>query len=109
MLFNSDFANNTILSCFFFFFLIINICFLIPAVIAQIFNPIAELVIPIGIPNKEPKAEIKIEIHLLTAEAKIRKCSISFVQTVVLTEISVVQTYLCFLLIHLFWFISLIK
>ena len=56
MLFNLDFANNTILSCFFFFFLIIDLYFLIPAAIAQIFNPIAELVIPIGIPSKETKA-----------------------------------------------------
>ena len=48
MLFNLDFANNTLLSCFFFFFLIIDLYFLIPAFIAQIFNPIAELVIPIG-------------------------------------------------------------
>ena len=59
---------------FFSFFLIINLYFLYPAVIAQIFNPIAELVIPIGIPNKETKAEI--EIHPVTAEAKIRKCPI---------------------------------
>ena len=73
MLFNLDFAINTIL-CFFFFFLIIDLYFLIPAVIAQIFNPIAELVIPIGIPNKEAKAEI--EIHLVIAEAKIRECSL---------------------------------
>ena len=49
MLFNLDFANNTILSLFFFFFLIIDLYFLIPAVIAQIFNPVAELVIPMGI------------------------------------------------------------
>ena len=75
MLFNLDFASKTILPCFFFsFFLIINLYFLYPAVIAQIFNPIAELVIPLGIPNKETKAEI--EIHPVTAEAKIRKCSI---------------------------------
>ena len=33
---------------------------LIAAVITQIFNPIAELVIPIGIPAKEEKAEIII-------------------------------------------------
>ena len=57
MLFNLDFANNTILSCFFFFFLIIDLYFLIPAVIAQIFNPIAELVIPIVIPAKEAKTD----------------------------------------------------
>ena len=72
MLFNLDFANNTIL--LYFFFLIINLYFLIPAVIAQIFNPIAELVIPIGIPTKEAKAEI--EIHPVIVEVKIRKCSI---------------------------------
>ena len=50
------------------FFLIINFYFLIPAAIAQIFNPIAELVIPIGIPSKEAKAEI--EIHSVTTKAK---------------------------------------
>ena len=53
ILFNLDFANNTILSCLFFFFLIIDLYFLIHAVIAHIFNPIAELVLPIGIPPKE--------------------------------------------------------
>ena len=53
-LFNLDFI--TILSCFFFFFLIIDLYFLIPVVIAQIFNPITELVIPIGIPTKEKKS-----------------------------------------------------
>ena len=41
------------------FFLIIDLYFLIPAVIAQIFNPIAEIVIPIGIATKEAKAEMK--------------------------------------------------
>ena len=61
MLFDLDFAYKTILSSFFFFFLNIELCFLIPAVIAQIFNPIAELVIHIGIPNKE--AKVKIETH----------------------------------------------
>ena len=43
---------------------------LIAAVIAQIFNHITELIIPIEIPTKEAKAEI--EIHLVTTEAKIR-------------------------------------
>ena len=55
----SNFANNTILSCFFFFFLIIDLYFLIPAVITQILNPVAELVMPIGILTKEAKAEIE--------------------------------------------------
>ena len=64
MLFNLDLAKNTILS--FFFFLIFDLYLLIPAAIAQIFNPIAELVIPIGTPSKEAKAEN--EIHTVTAE-----------------------------------------
>ena len=55
MLFNLDFENNTILSWFFFIFIIIGLYFLVPAVIAQIFNPIAELLIPIGMPIKEEK------------------------------------------------------
>ena len=76
---NLDFANDTMSSCFFFFsffffFLITYIYFLVPAVIAQIFTSIAELIIPIEILSKEAKPEI--EIHLIIAEAKIRKCSI---------------------------------
>ena len=74
MLFHLDFANNTILSCFFFFFLIIDLYFLIRAAIAQIFNPVAELVIPVGISSKEAKA--KSGIHPVIVEAKIRKCSV---------------------------------
>ena len=74
MLFNLDFANNTILSCFFFFFLIIDLYFLIPEVIAQIFNQIAELLILLGILTKEQKVEM--EAHLVIVEAKIKKCSI---------------------------------
>ena len=59
MLFNLDFGSRTILSCLFFFSLIIDLYLLIPEVISQIFNPIAELVIPIRIPTKEAKAEIQ--------------------------------------------------
>ena len=44
---------------------------MIPSVIAQIFNPIAKLLIPIGIPSKEAKAEI--EIHFVIVEAKNKK------------------------------------
>ena len=62
MLFNLDFTNNNSSYC-------TN-----PAVIAQIFNPIAKLVIPIGIPTKEEKSGI--EVHPVIVEAKIRKCSI---------------------------------
>ena len=57
MLFNLDFAYNTIIvilpSCLNHWLL-----FLIPAVVSQIFNPIAELLIPVGIPIKEAKIEI---------------------------------------------------
>ena len=74
MLFNSDFAKNTILSYFFLFLLIIDLYFLVPAIIAQIFNHIAGLVISIRIPIKEAKSEM--EIYPVTAEAKIRKCSL---------------------------------
>ena len=42
------------------FFLIIDLYFLIQAFITQIFNTITELAIPIGIPAKEAKAEMKI-------------------------------------------------
>ena len=54
IVFKLDFPKNNFLSCFFFVFL--NYCefyFLIPAVIANIFNPITELVIPIETPIKE--------------------------------------------------------
>ena len=74
MAFNLDFANNTILSCFFFFFLIIDLHFLIPAAIAQIFSPIAKLVIAIGILSKEAKAESKIDPVIV--EAKISQYSV---------------------------------
>ena len=50
----------------------IDIYILIPAVIAKIFNPVAELVIRIGIPSQEAKVEL--EIHPVIVEAKIRKC-----------------------------------
>ena len=74
MLFKLAFANNTIFSCFSFFFLIIDLYFIIPKVIAQIFNPSAELAIPIGIPAKEAREERAI--HRKIAEIKIRKWSI---------------------------------
>ena len=70
VLYNLVFANNTILSFFFFFFLNIGLYFLIPGVIVQILNFIAEVIVPIGIPSKEAIEEI--EIHSVTAETKIR-------------------------------------
>ena len=41
---------------------------------ALIFNPNADLIMPIEIPTKESKAEI--ETYPVTADAKISKCSI---------------------------------
>ena len=73
MLVNLDFARDTILSCFLVFLLIIDLHFFISIAIAQIFHPIVELAIPIGILSKETKAEI--EIHPVIVEAKIRKWS----------------------------------
>ena len=56
-------------------FLIIDLLFLIPAVITQqIFTPTAELVIPTGILTKEAKAEM--ETHPVTVETKAIICSL---------------------------------
>ena len=52
-------------------FLIIDLYFLIPAVITQIFNPIKELAIPIGISTKEAKSEV--ETHPVIVEIAISK------------------------------------
>ena len=71
VLFNLDFANNTVFSYFFLFFLIIDSYFLIPAVIAKLSNPTAELIIHIGISIKEEK--IELETHLVT---NISKCGV---------------------------------
>ena len=57
----------------FFFFLIIDLYFLIPAAIRKIFNPIGELGIPKGIPNKESIAEM--ETHPVIVETTISKGS----------------------------------
>ena len=75
MPFNLVFANNTVLSCFFFFFflnywlIIFNSC-----TYYTNFMQISELGIPIRTSSKE--AEAGIEIHPVTIETKIRKCSI---------------------------------
>ena len=60
--------SNTILSCFFLPFFIIDLYFLISVVIAHIFNPTAGFVIPTGTKNTEANAEI--ETQLVTVEAK---------------------------------------
>ena len=56
------------------FFLIIDLYFLIAAVITNIFNPIVEFAIPIGIPTKE--AQVEMETHPVIVEITISECSI---------------------------------
>ena len=53
-----------------------DLYFLIPAVIVQFLNPIAELVIPIEISTKQKKKKkkkIEIETHPVTVEINISK------------------------------------
>ena len=65
------FPSNAILSCLFLFFLIINLYFLITAVIAQIFIPTAKLAIPTATPTNDTNAEI--ETQPLTAKINSKK------------------------------------
>ena len=57
----------------FFFFFIIDLYFLIPAVIEQIFILTAELVIPTGTKTNEANAEIQMQA--VTVETRINKFS----------------------------------
>ena len=76
VVFNLVFANNTVLSCFFIlFFLIIDLYFLIHAVVSQIFNYTAELAIPLVISTKETKSEI--ETYPVIAETKFTNYSVN--------------------------------
>ena len=49
IIFYLAFARSTILLCFFFFFLVIDLNFLIPAINTEIFITVAELATPTGI------------------------------------------------------------
>ena len=73
IVFNLAFPSNTISSGLFFFFFIIDLYFLIPVVIAQIFNPTVELVKPTGTQTNEANKEI--ETQPVIAEARISKHS----------------------------------
>ena len=101
MLFNLEFAKNIIISCFFFFFLFIDLYLLLPAVNTQIFNHIAELVIPIGITTKEAKA--RIETHQILLEITINQV------TTMIQNSTNFFMLLCFLPINSFPSVSLIK
>ena len=59
IIFDLVLADNSILSCFFFFFLIIYLHFLIPAVTVHIFIPTAEPKIPTGTPTNEANKKLK--------------------------------------------------
>ena len=65
--------SNTILSSVFFIFFIIDLYFLIPEVIGQIFTPTAELLMPTATQTNE--ANVEIETQPVIVEAKISKCS----------------------------------
>ena len=56
-LFNFGFPKNYVSSCI----SIIDIQFLIPISVAQNVNPIAELIIPVGILTEEAKVEMEID------------------------------------------------
>ena len=58
-----------LLSLAFLFFVFIDLNFLIPAIIAQSYNPTAELVMPTVISTKEAKAIV--ETNPVTTEAKL--------------------------------------
>ena len=68
IVFNLVFSNNSILSYFLLFFLIIEIQILIPAVIVQVFNTTAEFAIPTGTSTYDANAEI--ETAPMKAETK---------------------------------------
>ena len=68
---NLGYPSNTIFS-YFFFFLIIDLYFLVSAGITQIFNPTAEVLTPTGTATNEVNAEI--ETQPVIVEPKISKC-----------------------------------
>ena len=71
ILFNLAFSKNAILSCFPSFSWLLTYSFLFLPLLHNFFNPIAELVIVLGIPSKEAKE--KTERHPVIPETEIRK------------------------------------
>ena len=61
MVFNLSFPRNTILTCFLFFFLILDLYFLIPAVTAQVFIHTAQIIIPTETLAYEANAEMEAQ------------------------------------------------
>ena len=71
------FPNNVISLYFFFFSFIIDLSFLILAIITQILNHIVELTIPLETLIKFPKVEM--EIDTVPAKTILRKCSMKLI------------------------------
>ena len=65
------FVTNSILSCFFFFFLTKGLYLFIPAIIKEISIAIAELAILTGIPTNKARAEVKT--YPVTSETRISR------------------------------------
>ena len=61
IVFDLPFRSTNTLSCLFFFFFIIDLYFLIPAVIAKTFIPTAKLVMSTETQNNDANAEIKTQ------------------------------------------------
>ena len=59
MLFNLVLAGNNVFLCLFLFFLIMDLKFLIIAVVARIFIPTVKLAIPTGITTEEAKGQME--------------------------------------------------
>ena len=66
MVFSLSFPNSTTLSYYFFFFYTIDLFFLIPAVIKQIFIPTAG--------TQTSEANLETETEPVTVETRINKC-----------------------------------
>ena len=59
MLFNLVLAGNNVFLCLFLFFLIMDLNFLIIAVVARIFIPTVKLAIPTGITTEEATGQME--------------------------------------------------
>ena len=72
IIFNLSFLNSTILSCFFFFLLMVDLYFLIPEMFAQMFYPTTELVIQTETQINGVNTET--ETQSVTTEARTNRC-----------------------------------
>ena len=106
--FNLVFTNNTFLLCFFIFFWITELYMLIPVVIAQTFNPVAELAIPTVSPTNEANADVETqpliaEIKKENFQSNLKSCTRTFF--VIFTHLIIIFLFLLKgnFLFHLFF------